>query len=276
MAESVYDRAARLCKNAKTRQDKQKDKGVELIAERAAALPADNKIIMLDISGLLVPALTGVLAIKISEMFKKPCILLNKFFDKKMSKSVYRGSGRNFNYSPVDSFKDVINNTGVFSFGKGHANAFGVGLDTEKFNEAVNALNEALKNIEYDTSYKVDFILSADDVTAELVTEFRRFENIICQGIEEPVIAVENITLTRDCFEIFGKNEDTISFNIDGVKYIQFKCKEDNPVFNWFNDTWNDDDSVTFSVVGSPSVNNYKGIETPQIIIKDLELSLKE
>lgn len=35
-------------------------------------------------------------------------------------------------------------------------------------------------------------------------------------------------------------------------------------------------DSVTFSVVGSPSVNNYKGIETPQIIIKDLELSLKE
>lgn len=268
--ESIYDRAARLCKNAKSRQDKQKEKSVEQIAEIAQSIPFDDKVVMIDTSDILDTGLTGVVAIKIAEMFNKPCILLNKFLDKKTGKITYGGSARNVNHSPIESFKDIVNSTNVFNFGKGHANAFGVNLDLDKKDEAINVMNNILRDVEYDSTYRVDFILDIEDVDIKLITELARFEDIVCQGIEEPMLAVENISLTKDCFEIFGKNEDTISFTIDEIKYIQFKCKEGNPLYDWIQNAWDENDSVTFNIVGKPSINEYNGVRTPQIIIEDV------
>ena len=268
--ENIYDRAARLCKNAKSRQDKQKEKSVEQIAEIAQSIPFDDKVVMIDTSDILDTGLTGVVAIKIAEMFNKPCILLNKFLDKKTGKITYGGSARNVNHSPIESFKDIVNSTNVFNFGKGHANAFGVNLDLDKKDEAINVMNNILRDVEYDSTYRVDFILDIEDVGIKLITELARFEDIVCQGIEEPMLAVENISLTKDCFEIFGKNEDTISFTIDEIKYIQFKCKEGNPLYDWIQNAWDENDSVTFNIVGKPSINEYNGVRTPQIIIEDV------
>ena len=268
--ESIYDRAARLCKNAKSRQDKQKEKSVEQIAEIAQSIPFDDKVVMIDTSDILDTGLTGVVAIKIAEMFNKPCILLNKFLDKKTGKITYGGSARNVNHSPIESFKDIVNSTNVFNFGKGHANAFGVNLDLDKKDEAINVMNNILRDVEYDSTYRVDFILDIEDVSIKLITELARFEDIVCQGIEEPMLAVENISLIKDCFEIFGKNEDTISFTIDEIKYIQFKCKEGNPLYDWIQNAWDENDSVTFNIVGKPSINEYNGVRTPQIIIEDV------
>ena len=268
--ESIYDRVARLCKNAKSRQDKQKEKSVEQIAKIAQSIPFDDKVVMIDTSDILDNGLTGVVAIKIAEMFNKPCILLNKFLDKKTGKITYGGSARNVNHSPIESFKDIVNSTNVFNFGKGHANAFGVNLDLDKKDEAINVMNNILRDVEYDSTYRVDFILDIEDVGIKLITELARFEDIVCQGIEEPMLAVENISLTKDCFEIFGKNEDTISFMIDEIKYIQFKCKEGNPLYDWIQNAWDENDSVTFNIVGKPSINEYNGVRTPQIIIEDV------
>lgn len=111
--ESIYDRAARLCKNVKSRQDKSKEKSVAQIAEIAQSLPFDDKVIMIDTSDVLDSGLTGVVAIKIAEMFNKPCILLNKFLDKRTGKITYGGSARNIDHSPIDSFKDIVNSTNV-------------------------------------------------------------------------------------------------------------------------------------------------------------------
>lgn len=268
--ESIYDRVARLCKNAKSRQDKSKEKSVEQIAEIVQSLPFDDKIVMIDTSDVLDSGLTGVVAIKIAKMFNKPCILLNKFIDKKTGKITYGGSARNVDNSPIDSFKDIVNSTNVFNFGKGHANAFGVNIDVDRVDEAINVMNVILRDVEYDSTYRVDFILDVEDVSIKLITDLARFEDIICQGIKEPMLAIENISLTKDCFEIFGKNEDTVSFMIDEIKYIQFKCKEGNPLYDWIQNAWDENDSVTFNIVGKPSINEYNGVRTPQIIIEDV------
>ncbi len=268
--ESIYDRVARLCKNAKNRQDKLKEKSVEQIAEIAKSIPVDDKVIVIDTSDILDSGLTGVVAIKIAEMCNKPCILLNKFLDKKTGKITYGGSARNVNHSPIDSFKDIVNSTNVFNFGKGHANAFGINLELNKVNEAINAMNNILKDVEYDSTYKVDFILNVEDMSIKLITDLARFEDIICQGIEDPMLAIENISLTKDCFEIFGKNEDTISFMIDEIKYIQFRCKEGNRLYDWIQNAWDENDSIAFNIVGKPSINEYNGVRTPQIIIEDV------
>ena len=268
--ESIYDRAARLCKNAKNRQDKLKEKSVEQIAKIAQSTPFDDKVVMIDTSDILDNGLTGVVAIKIAEMCNKPCILLNKFLDKKTGKIIYGGSARNVNHSPIDSFKDIVNSTNVFNFGKGHANAFGINLELNKVDEAMNAMNNILKDVKYDSTYKVDFILDVENMSIKLITDLSRFEDIVCQGIEDPMLAVENISLTKDCFEIFGKNEDTIGFMIDEIKYIQFRCKEGNPLYDWIQNAWDENDSITFNIVGKPSINEYNGVRTPQVIIEDI------
>lgn len=270
--ESIYNRAARLCKNAKSRQDKMKEKGVIAITDIVNELPFSDKVIMVDVTDILDSGLTGVVAVKIAEQFNKPCILLKKYFDKKTQNIVYGGSARNIDHSPIDSLKDVVNSTNIFD-GRGHANAFGIlNLQIGDMDKAINAINDILKDVIYDSTYRVDLILDVDDITVALITNLSIFENIICQGIEEPLIAVENISLTRDCFEVFGKNEDTISFQIDGIKYIQFKCKESNPLYSWLQNAWDETDNVIFNIVGKPSINEFNGVKTPQIIIEDVNV----
>ena len=271
--ESIYDRAARLCKNAKSRQDKMKEKGVKVISEIVDKLPNDDKVIMVDVTEVLDSGLTGIVAIKIAEQYNKPCILLKQHYDKKKKKSVFSGSARNINHSPIDSFKDIINSTGVIN-GKGHANAFGiVDLPIDDKKKAIDKINTILKNTEYDSTYRIDFILDVNHVTIPLILKLSEFEDIICQGIDEPMVAIENISLTRDCFEVFGKNEDTISFVIDDIKYIQFKCKKGNQLYDFIQDAWSDNDGITFTVVGKPSINEYNGIRTPQVIIEDVAVT---
>lgn len=118
--ESIYDRAARLSKNAKSRQDKIRDKGVDEISKLIKNTYDDNnKVLMIDVTDILDnKGLTGVLAIKIAEMFNKPCILLKKFVSDD-GKIIYGGSARNIDHSPINSLKDIANETGVFLLAQG-------------------------------------------------------------------------------------------------------------------------------------------------------------
>lgn len=270
--ETIYERAARLCKNAKSRQDKQKEKCVFELVETVKKLPDEDKVIVLDTSNVVDKSITGLVAIKIADLFNKPCILLSKYYDSTKDKYVYGGSARNVKNSPIDSLKDIVNSTKYIN-GVGHANAFGiVGLDIDKKNESVKELNELLKDVVYDSTYKVDFILDVNEVDVKLVTEFSQFDDIIGQGIDEPLIAIENIELTREQFEIFGKNEDTVSFNLNDIKYIQFKCKEGNPLYDWLQDAWSGENIISMNIVGKPTINEFNGIRIPQIIIEDVNV----
>ena len=76
--ESIYDRAARLCKNAKSRQDKMREKATVEIAELVKQNNDYDKVIIADVTDILDSGLTGVVAIKIADIFKRPCVLLKK------------------------------------------------------------------------------------------------------------------------------------------------------------------------------------------------------
>lgn len=272
--ESIYDRAARFCKNSKQRQDKLRDKGLEKLSNQAKKFcknSDETKILLVDATDVLHEGLTGVVAIKMAENFNKPVILLKRHRNER-GEEVYGGSARNMNNSPIENLKDVINSTNVIK-GQGHANAFGiVDLPIDKKEEATRILNDILKDVEYDATYLVDYIFDIYEVDVNTIMQLSVFDNIICQGIEEPKIAVENIKLSRSEFEIFGKKEDIISFTYNGIKYIQFKCKEGNQIYDFLQNAWDDNETVTFNIVGKPSINEYNGIRTPQVIILDNDI----
>lgn len=276
--ESIYDRAARLAKNAKSRQDKVRDKGVNEISKLIKnTYNNNNKVIMVDVSDVLEnKGLTGVLAIKIAEMFNKPCILLKKFINED-GKIVYGGSARNVDNSPIESLKDIVNKTGVFSLAQGHANAHGVNIELDKVDEAIVKFNELLKDVEYDATYIVDYIFDSYELDPSITIEMSQFEDIVAQGIDEPLIAIENIRISREDISLIGKNSNTIKFSLpNGIELVQFFCKEGMTLYDWVNETWDSNDSVTINVVGKPGVNDFNGIRTPQIVIKDVEIINKE
>lgn len=276
--ESIYDRAARFCKNSKQRQDKLRDKGLEKLSNQAKKFcknSDETKILLLDTTDVLHEGLTGVVAIKLAEKFNKPTILLKRHKNK-FGEEVYGGSARNMDNSPIVNFKDVVNSTNIIC-GQGHPNAFGiVDLPIDRKDEALEMLNDILKDVEYDATYLVDYIFDFNEVDVDIILRLSVFDDIVCQGIEEPKIAVENIRLQRSEFEIFGKNEDTVSFIYNDVKYVQFKCKEGNQLYDFLQNAWDDNEVVTFNIVGKPSINEYKGLRIPQVIIEDNEIISKE
>lgn len=272
--ESIYDRAARLSKNAKSRQDKIRDKGVEEICKLINnTCDMSNKVVMVDVSEILEnKGLTGVLAIKIAEIYNKPCILLKKFVNEN-SEIVYGGSARNVDNSPIESFKDIVNETRVFEYAQGHANAFGQCLKLDKVDEANERFNELLKDIEYDATYFVDYIFNEYELEPSFPIEMAQFDDIIAQGISEPLIAVENITLTRNNIDLVGKTSNTLKFTLpNGIEFVQFFCKNGMTLYDWVNETWDTEDSIIVNIVGQPGVNDFMGTRTPQIVIKDVEI----
>ena len=282
--EDIYSRGARLCKNAKSRQDKLREKSLKTIVDIVEKNNLNkHKIIIVDTTKLLDNSLTGVVAIKVAEHFNLPCILLNRHVEKKLiekdgkkiefNEVTYGGSGRNPNHSPIEDLKEIVNSSNSFNFAQGHKSAFGVNIDEENVQFAQKELDDKLKDIIYDTTYYVDFIYDVEnpiDITDVRIID--SLKDIYATGIDEVSVVVEDIELKRKDFSLFGQNNDTISFVYNEIKYIQFKCKDDNELYLWLKNGGGDEDIFKFTVVGKPSVNEYNNVKTCQVIIDDFNV----
>ena len=89
------------------------------------------------------------------------------------------------------------------------------------------------------------------------------------QQNELPLIAVNKIFINNSDVAIMGRNHDTIKFKVNGVEYIKFFASSLIPEFEKYNE-------MAISLVGKPTINEYMGSETPQIMIEDLEISNSE
>ena len=271
LQESIYDRAARLCKNAKSRQDKAREKATDVILNKIDAECTD-KVVVYDATSIVDTSLTGVVAIKIADILKRPVVLLQKHIDG--DHIVYGGSARNIDHGPIDSFKDVVNQTGVAN-GVGHANAFGiVGLSYDDKDRFVDELNRLLKYTTYSSVYNCDYTISSmeNEITISFINSLVQLEDYVGTGISEPMIAVTDLRLSVNDFQILGKNSDTYKFVINDIEFVKFKCKSDDIILDWLNTHAGSKSEVEFEIVGRPSVNVYNGIKTMQVIIEDVNI----
>ena len=104
------------------------------------------------------------------------------------------------------------------------------------------------------------------------LSELSELKNFFGQGINEPEIAVENIKLKSSDFEVLGKKADTIKFKYNDIEFVQFRCKKDNPILMWLNNSWDDDKAIHFNIVGKPGINIFNNIKTLQVVIDDIEI----
>ena len=268
--EDIYTRVARLCANAKQRQNNSKNKDVEKILEYIEEKGYhNNKIIFANITDKLNESLTGLVTMNIASKYHKPCLLLRKVKDKS---DYYAGSGRNIDRSPIKDLKQFLQDTGMFTYVTGHAGAFGAEIHKDNIQNAIKLINEQLKDVDFSHYYEVDFIVDIDDLDIGFIKAMEELKYIYGQGIKESLLTIKNIIVHKSDISLMGKDSKTLKFIYnDEISFLKFRLDENDVVSKWLND-WEDmSDSIVLNVVGKCGINNFKGILTPQIIIEAWE-----
>lgn len=262
--ENIYDRAVRLCKNAKSRQDKMRDK---LYAVLETEVDYNDKVVII-VANDSEPGIIGLSSMKLADSIKRPVVVLRD-----IGNGMLGGSLRNYCDSPIEDLKELLNSTGLFK-SMGHANAAGAEIAKKDLQAAKDMLNEQLKDVVYDSSYVCDFILDYNDLDIGFVKDIDSYDWVWCTGIQNPIVAVTDICISRKDIYLQGKNHDSVTFEHDGVKYVMFKMQEDNELLKFASGWGDDEDTITFDAVVTCSVNSYEGILQPQCIIKDFNLTI--
>lgn len=265
--ENIYDRAARIAKNAKSRQDKQRDK---VFNELKDAADLNDKVVFLE-SKTAESGLVGLSAMKLADTIKRPVVIVKAI--NRNGNVLLSGSCRNFDNSPIPDLKDLILKTNAFEFCSGHGNAAGLAIKSENVQLAKDKFAELLQNIDFNIPIPCDFIMDSDDLSIGFIQDIDGARWIWGTGVKEPIVAIENITVKRSDINIQGKNFDSVAFIVNDIKFVQFKMAEDNELLSWASE-WdgNENDEITLNVVGEVSISEYKGVYTPQVIIKESQI----
>ena len=225
--ENIYDRAARIAKNAKSRQDKQRDK---VFNELKDAADLKDKVVILE-SKIAESGLVGLSAMKLADTIKRPVIILKAI--KKDSETLLSGSCRNYDNSPIPDFKDLILKTNAFEFCSGHGNAAGLAIKPENLDTAKENFANLLRDVDFNLPIPCDFVIEIDDLNVDFICEINNHGWVWGTGVKEPVVAIEGITIKRSDIHVQGKSFDSVTFTIDDIKFVQFKMPEDNKLLDW-------------------------------------------
>lgn len=272
--EDIYARAARLCYNTKNRQSKEVTKEVtevDNIIEKQNL--NSNKALFINGSDIINESLTGLVAMKVADKYQKPCIILRRRKYVENEPYLYGGSCRNFDNSPVDSLKNELVSTGLFEFVQGHDNAAGVCINRANVVSAIEAVNEQWKDIDFTPKYLVDFDVMMDDIDICFIKEIDDMKDIFGQGIKEPLVHISNIPVYTEDVTLMGKELNSWKIIInDEIAIVKFLVDTSiDPIIREYRKNGENNDVCigSMDIIGTVSMNNYKGILTPQIIVKD-------
>lgn len=257
--------SARECTNAKNKQNRIKEAAVDSLEIKIHKNDLlENKILFvrLEEDDNFPSELTGLIAMQLSAKFKKPTIvarLNNEGYDK--------GSIRGLNQSALTSFKDFLDKSGFFDYVSGHDNAAGCCIKDNKLSNFHQYANEQLKDINFgENVYDVNFVrLAADKDIAAIANDLYDYRHLWGQNLDEPMLYVSDINLTKDDIQIIGRNNDTVKFEKFGVEYIKFFAKDLIEELKQY-------DILKVEIVGKPSINEWGGRRKPQILIEDYQI----
>ena len=264
LMETICEQSARNCVNAKAKQNRYKEKALELLdIQIIENCLEDNKILILNADDLDVPnTLTGLCAMGVAAKYKRPVLL-----GRTTSDGYFRGSARGREESELKDLRNFLLDSGLMQLAEGHSNAFGQSLRVSNIEKLNNYANEKLANINFNEGfYEADFICKGNYTNLkDLIIDLDRGRKFYGQGNKEPVIIIEDITLQPNSYQIIGKNSDTLKFEFNGITYIKFKATE------LIEELKKKSGKLSITVAGKGNINEWGGRTTPQILIDEIE-----
>ena len=269
-AEPRVEQACRNCTNSKNRQTRTRDATLETIENLIAANNLlENKLFVIQLDNISADRnLTGLIANQLMSKYQRPVLILNKIFHTDGT-ITWEGSGRGYDKSSLKDFRQFCQDTELVMYAEGHPNAFGCGITDDKIQLFITVTNEVLKNVQFIPSYIVDFIYHNVDVKPEDITDIATLKNLWGQGIEEALIALEDVPVTAENLNLMAKDKNpTLKITLPNkISIIKFKSSEEE-----FEKLYTEHGKVSINIIGRCSINEWNGIITPQILVEDYEI----
>lgn len=201
---------------------------------------------------------TGLIANKLSDLYKRPTLLLRRKGD------VCSGSGRGYGKCEILDFNKWCNETKLFTKVSGHANAFGATIPFEHTNELFKVLSETKVD-----SY-VHNVFGVYDVTRlsdTIIKNIGSYDYVWGCGVDEPMFVITNITCNKFNINLLGAKQNRIEFTYRNIRFV--KQTRATSLLEEFNNIMNIGDNVKLSVVGKFRVD-YKNDKSPLVIVEDM------
>ena len=280
--ETRVEQACRNCMNIKNRQTKARDAALEIIERTIEEQNLlENKILVVKLDTFATDKnLTGLIANQLMSQYQRPVLLLNKTIQEieclgtKGERLVlqdisWEGSGRGYDKSKFDNLREFLKESGLVMYAEGHANALGVGIKDLNIDTFINYSNDSLADFDFTPCYKVDFIFVGNDFNGKDIVKIAELKSLWGQGVEEPLVAIENIKLTSSNVTLMSKDKSpTLKITLpNGTSLIKFKSSQEE-----YEKFYSELGCITINIVGTCGRNEWNGIVEPQIIIEDYEI----
>ena len=259
--ETAAEQTARVGKNAKSRQDKIREKALELIDFKIQKNQLqDNNVLIIEVDEKdnIPQEMSGLIAMGIVSKYNKPCLIVRR-----SSAGILQGSARgNSNFSALPELKDFLEKSGYFEYVAGHMNAFGAGIKANQLSNFIDYANKVLPPNAFENCYMVDYILDATEDNYNLLYAISKHPEYFGNHIDEIKIVVKNIGLKSTL--VMGTNKDSIKINYNGVDYVKFKDLS-------FIEEVNTNSDQVLNVYGRCNLNYFNGRYSVQVFIDDYE-----
>lgn len=202
ITESLQKNIIRRAKSIKSHQDNEVKKEVKEIQK---LVDENDKVIIVDITGIVSPGHSGLIANKLAHMYKRPVILVN---DK-------GGSGRGYDEHPIENFNEWISQSGLIEC-SGHGNAFGITFTKEQIPQLKDWCNEQLKDVDTEPIWHVDFEFDISKLKESHVKRVGQFNSSWGGfGMEEPLFAITGIQIETGDIQRLGAKATMMKFTTE-------------------------------------------------------------
>lgn len=267
--ETLVEQALRVCANVKNRQTKRQDAMVEqLEKEIEKNNMLDHKVLVFLLEDNKEKNIFGLIANKMMAKYQRHCCILSKV--EKDGEVFFEGSARGYDKNEGEGFKTICEETGLAEYTQGHMSAFGCGWSQKNIPSFISSVDEKLKNIDSEITYFVDYIFTGSDINGNILLNISNYNNLWGKDIDEPLVAIEKIKVTKDMVSVYEKKDLTLKIQAScGISLMLFKASPDLcDKLRYDNEGY-----IELNIVGTANANSWNGKTTPQIFIKDYEIT---
>lgn len=286
--ERIVDQAIRTVTNVKNRQTRAQDAGMELLEgmiEKYNLL--ENKVLLFLLKpGQIDRNIAGLIANKLMAKYQRPCCVLTEVTEKEIldngctrTKISYQGSARGYDKSGISNFKDICAAAPGVMYAEGHQSAFGLGIECgyleeqfggevlgESLYQFIDYTNKALKDMVSEPMYYVDYIFTSDEMDTDAVIEIADMGSIWSSSVDEPLIAVQNLKITKGMLNFYKENTIKITMSNDLVLML---FNTDRETYEKF---YSEDGYIEINAVCKCNKNEWNGRTTAQLFIEEYEI----
>lgn len=272
------EKAAEMAKNLKQLNDERKkmtEEGVEKAIELVETTSIKDDLVLVIYLEDCHESLAGIIAGRVREKYNKPVLVITKTEDG------LKGSGRSI--EAYNMFEEITKCKHLLTKFGGHPMAAGLSLSTENLDELRQLLNKNTVLTEEDIIKKIviDVPMPIDYVSEDLIDQLNLLEPF-GKANQKPLFAEKNLKFLSA--KILGKNRKILKYTVENERGCQmealffgdieeireamidkFGMKQVEYLYQGRKN------NITMSLTYYPSINEFRGVKTLQIIIQNYQ-----